>query len=49
MPQITHHHGFLSVNLKLIRAARREQCQVACEGHPFVLDNHIRVCRANIS
>jgi hypothetical protein len=48
--KLTHHHGLLpTTNLKLIgAAARRQQCQVACEGHPLILDDPIRVWRANI-
>jgi len=46
------HHGFLSTATHSIlvfgRATCREECQIACEGHPLVLDPPIRVYRRDV-
>jgi hypothetical protein len=50
--QNTHHHGFFSTATHSIlvfgRATCREECQIACEGHPLVLDPPIRIYRRDV-
>ena len=47
-----HHHDFLSIathsTLVFGRAMCREECQVACEGHPLVLNRPLCIYRGDI-